>query len=450
MNIYTANLVKSKWKEESTMLGEWIRRTGFFALDVLKGGKVTSHYRDISNKMNGNKDCLAVLPNLLRYVKENVPYYRDIENPELHNFPVVKKSIIMEKYKDFQSREYIDTDLHWTSTSGSTGTPFKASQNLDKRKRTIAELIYFHRVNGWNLGEKYIYLRAWTSHYAVSKLRVFLQNYISIDVVNFGDQEKESMRQMIKTNKKIRVILGYASGLDNFVKHLEEKGDNSKMFNIRAIFTVSDNLSDVTRSKLEKMFGCPVINRYSNEEHGVLACTSPYDKVFKLNTASYFFELLKLDSDEPVEPGEIGRLVVTDLYNRSMPFIRYDSGDLAMSDDIDRKYIKTLSSLQGRVTDIIRDTRGNIISAPMVNNYFHRFYKMKKYQLIQNGKKEYMIKVVCDEYVYDKKDFIHACKELLGETAVIDIKYVNEIPVEKTGKYKTVVNQYIENSEQVV
>lgn len=428
------------------MLGEWIRRTGFFVLDILKGGKVIKHYKDIYDKMNGKKDCLDVLPDILKYAKNNIPYYSNIGRVELSSFPVVKKSDYMANYDAFQSREFIGTKLHWVSTSGSTGTPFKASQDANKRNRTIAELIYFHKINCWNLGERYVFLRAWVSMYSVSKLRIFLQNYIAADVVNFNDEAKESLRQILKRDKKIRVILGYASAMESFVNYLEEKGDNEDMFSVKVIFTGSDNLSDTTKSKLEKMFGCPVISRFSNEEHGILACTSAYNKIFRLNTASYYFELLKLDSDEAAEPGEIGRIVVTDLYNHSMPFIRYDIGDLAISDDVDRKHITTFSSFQGRIADVIEDTKGNKITAALVNNYLHEFYKMKQYQLIQDDETHFLLKVVCDRDTYNVDDFLGVCKKFLGDTVNIDVQYVANIPVEKTGKYKTIINRYIQTS----
>ena len=145
------------------------------------------------------------------------------------------------------------------------------------------------------------------------------------------------------------------------------------MFKIKVIFTVSDNLSNSAKNKLEKMFGCPVINRYSNEELGLLAYTPAYSNIFSLNTASYYFELLKLNSDESADIGEVGRLVITDLYNRSMPFIRYDTGDLAISNDRDRKQITSLSSFQGRIADTIKDTEGNIINFTSGKQLFRIF-----------------------------------------------------------------------------
>jgi phenylacetate-CoA ligase len=426
------------------MVGEWMRRTSFFGLDLMKGGSVKQHYNDICKKNNGIRESHDVLHHLLNYAQKNVSYYSKFNNiTELSEFPIINKRTIMENYEAFQSKEFIGTTLHWVSTSGSTGQPFKASQDASKRNRTIADLIYYHKINGWNLGDRYVFLGDWISQPPITKLKKFMQNFIPVDVLTFDEQSKESLRQLLKTDKKIRVILGYASSIESFVHYLEKKGDHAGMFNLKVIFTDSDTLLDITKSKLEKMFNCPVVNRYSNEEHGVLACTSPYNHLFRLNTASYYFELLKLDRDEPAEKGEIGRLVVTDLYNRSMPFIRYDTGDLAISDDIDRKSLKTLTSFQGRVADTIMDTKGNSISSVIVSSLLADFFMIRKYQLIQDDKDSYLLKVVCNHLNSPiRNELSNACKKLLGDQSKIDIVLVDDIPLEKTGKYKSVINLY--------
>lgn len=390
--------------------------------------------------MTGKKGCLDVLPDLLKYAKTNVPFYTNIKKLDLHGFPVVNKTKIMANFNDFQSIEFINKRIQWGHTSGSTGTPFKFNYNRDKRNRTIADLIYFHKLNGWQIGERYVFLRAWTSDYSVSSTKMFLQNFKPFESVNFDHEAKERMKQKLVTDKKVKVILGYASSMEDFVNYLEEKDCHADMFNVRVIFTDSDDLSVLTKHKLEKMFGCPVINRYSNEEHGLLACTSTNDQVFRLNTASFFFELLKLDSDEPADPGEIGRVIVTDLYNHSMPFIRYDTGDLAVSNDPDRQNLKTINNLQGRVADSIRDIKGNVVTAVMVNNYLEHFEKVTRYQLIQDEENHYILKVICKNDAYSSSSISNKLKKILGATANIEIEYVDYISVEQNGKFKTVKN----------
>ena len=205
------------------MSGSGFRSLGYFLLDYLKGSKIRKNLIDIDDKMNGRKDNLEELTDLLEYVKENVPYYYHVDETNLCHFPVINKNDIMADFDAFQSSKYSNAKLHWVSTSGSTGVPFKSNQNMEKRDRTIADLIYFHNKNNWCLGEKYVYLRAWTSKYSVSKWRVFLQNYIAVDVVNFNDEQKELLRTLLIKDKRIKVVIGYASAMENFVHYLEKK-----------------------------------------------------------------------------------------------------------------------------------------------------------------------------------------------------------------------------------
>lgn len=79
-------------------------------------------------------------------------------------------------------------------------------------------------------------------------------------------------------------------------------------------------------AKLEKQFNCTVRSWYSNEENGIMGIQKEEDESYRIDTESYYYEILKLDSDEPAEPGELGRIVITDLYNYAIPLIRYDNG----------------------------------------------------------------------------------------------------------------------------
>lgn len=425
------------------MIGALLRRTGFWALDVVKGGKAIKHYNNIKDIMEDKCETCKILSKILQHSIDTVPYYKKIKKPVLSAFPIVNKKIYKMDFEAFQSTSYEGQNLHIVSTSGSTGTPFEANQDMDKRCRNVADLIYFHKTRGWEIGEKFIFLRAWTSQYDRSKFKNFKQNVIPLDVIHFGDAEKEQVRELLKKNKRVKVILGYASALELLVNYLIEKGDDPDMFHIKVIFSDSDKLTQTAKKKLENMFGCPVIDRYSNEEQGILACTKPYENIYYINRASYYIELLKLDNDEPAAPGEIGRVVVTDLYNKSMPFIRYDTGDLAISDEVDRANLTIFHSLQGIRADMIFDTNGNSLSAATVNNYLDDFYKVKQYQFVQNEKNEYLLKLNCDSDAYEKSAFEVRLRSFLGDNANIIVEFVNDIPASKTGKYKIIVNNYI-------
>lgn len=93
-------------------------------------------------------------------------------------------------------------------------------------------------------------------------------------------------------------------------------------------------------------------------------------KKHHINVASYHIEILKEDSDEHVAPGEIGRVIVTDMYSHAMPLIRYDTGDLAYySDQSCNCGLPTpiLGSVEGRSLEMIIKPNGEKLAPFFVN-----------------------------------------------------------------------------------
>ena len=163
------------------MFGSWIRRTGFWALDALKGGTVRKHYDDIALKLSEDYDGCDTeqLSALLEHAKSTTPFYRRMDSQKpldnIWDFPIVTKLDYKEQFNAFQSEAYLDKPKHQMSTSGSTGTPFTVNQDMNKRKMVLAEIIYFNKICGQKLGDKYIYFRVWTDKNRKSRLEQLMQ-----------------------------------------------------------------------------------------------------------------------------------------------------------------------------------------------------------------------------------------------------------------------------------
>ena len=424
------------------MFGSWIRRTAFWSLDALRGGKIKKHYVDIEAKQRGKISVDTAVQDMLAYAQGNVPFYKDKSFRNLSDFPVINKKIIMENYADFRSQEYLnDEELHEVATSGSSGNPFHAFQNADKRRRVVAELAYIHDSVGWKIGDRYVFMRAWTGHYNSIGFQQFKQNFIPVEVTKFDSEAMNKLRSTLKTDKRIEVIIGYSSSLSELATYMKEKGDNSEMFNIRVIIADSDTLTPEGKKNLESVFGCPVINRYDNEEQGIIAYTKPYENEFTVNCASYFVEILAMDGDYPAKPGETGRIVITDMYNKAMAFIRYDTGDLAIAGKTDGVRCLTIKSLQGRTADVVYALDGTTVCSVAINNYICDFYDVKKYQLIQKAKGEFVLTLVCPENSGSVRKIEENMRHLLGDNIRLSIRFAEDIPSGKNGKYKTVINE---------
>lgn len=419
-------------------MDSFIRRVTFWCLDIIKGSKVLKNVKEIKKIINVGKSNQKQLNNILTYACNNSDYYKKINSTNLKDFPVMDKKKLVEAYDKILIGDINEKKLHWTCTSGSTGTPLKIPQDREKRNRTKADLIFFNKKADWQLGDKYVFIRSWTSQYKMSKLRIFAQNFIMIDTNTFNDKSKEELRKLLKKDKKIKCILGYSSALTSFVEYLQRKKDNASMFHINVIVTASDELTQSAKKQLKKMFNCKIINRISNEEHGLLAMNFDNTDYFTLNTASYYFEILKLDSDIPAEFGELGRLVVTDLYNKKFPLIRYDIGDLAIGISKDNKgSINKLSSFEGRSGDVLYNSDGAPITCVSLSTHLCTIPGISHYQLqIKNNVKTLCI-VPSDEKI-DNNLLRQKLNEIFGKKEKINVEMVKNILLEKNGKYRTI------------
>lgn len=419
-----------------------VRRTFFWGFDRLKGSTIKNHFKEIEEINNSSSQTNEKqLNEILKFAKDNVPYYKQLNYHSLNELPVITKQTMKDNYEQFNSGIFRKKDIHKMSTSGSTGTPFTIRQNPGKRKRTIADLIYFNEISGQTLGDRYMYINTFPK--GKSKIESFKQNVVPINLSKLDNDTLEKMRSILLKDKTINSILAVASSYEKLANYLYDKGDTPEIYNINTLFSSSALLKEDTKIKLEKVFGCPVIDRYSNQENGVLAQTRGTYDVYHINRASYHTELLKLDCNDPVQKGEIGRIVVTDLYNFAMPMLRYDTGDLAISDDTNRNKLRTLRNIQGRRVDAIFDTKGNMLTPHIWSIHMRKYQKLKQWQFIQENRKDYVLKINGDEGVYTKKDFDRTLRNILGEDANIKIEYVNKIPVLSSGKFKNTVNNYI-------
>ena len=206
----------------------------------------------------------------------------------------------------------------------------------------------------------------------------------------------------------------------------------------------SEYLNPYTKSTLGRHLNTQVLSRYSSEEVGIIAQqTLESPNRFVINHASYFVEILNLNNDNPVLPGEFGRIVVTDLFNYAMPIIRYDTGDIAKL-GINKRGVMELEQIEGRKMDVIYDSQGNLVSSFVIYTKFYNYYHLlKQYQFIQQGEKEYEVKLNLQDATFSfESELIEDIKSDFGSDADVKITYVDEIPPLSSGKRRKVMNNY--------
>ena len=91
-------------------------------------------------------------------------------------------------------------------------------------------------------------------------------------------------------------------------------------------------LAEIVTPELRRLcreaWGVPVIDMYSAVETGYIALQCPEHEHYHVQSEALLVEVLD-ERGNPCTPGEMGRVVVTDLHNFATPLIRYDIGDFA-------------------------------------------------------------------------------------------------------------------------
>ena len=429
-------------------------RCRFWIEDFLKGSPIGKPYREIKYiQEHSYEKGLPIreknLHCLLDHARKHTSFYRNIAGYRLEDFPVMNKMSLIKHYDEIKVP---DADIpgqqgkvHIQTTSGSTGTPFAVPQDTRKRHRRIAELKYFGKIVGFKTHDKLIHLRTWNQWQQKTAKQIKSENIIPFDISVMGDKELNGLCKLIQT-EQAKCLRGYASSLGRLAEYADGKGLHFP--SLKIAIAGSESLHDDTRALYKRVFKSEIISQYANEENGILAQeripTAKSENRMYWNYAGYYIEILKLDSDEPAAFGELGRVVITDLYNYAFPIIRYDNGDTAVllpPDEFSNGY-PVLGTLYGRRLDLTYDTRGGVISPLTYSRILKHYSDIVQWQFIQEGHKEYVLKVIMRKQNDTLQGVADMLKEKLGSDANIQIEYVEDIPVLASGKRKPVVNNW--------
>jgi len=427
-----------------------IRNFVFWLLDTLKGSKIKNELKDINDSFNlksykdlQNKNAI-VLEKLLSITVESSRFYAKYKNyTSLNDFPVINKLIIKKNFESINIESENSSDFISLSTSGSTGIPFEIFQTKEKKVRNMADTLFFAESAGFSLGDKLLYLRLWSAYYKKPSLIAKLQNIEQLNVEDFKEDYMKELFIRLQSDKSPKGWLGYPSAFEKMCNYLEKNNSKPLNCNVKSIIAMAEPLFDDIKKKMEFYFQNPVVSRYSNVENGIIAQQIPGKDYFKINWASYIVELLDFDKNIPVKNGELGRIVLTDLYNHATPMIRYDTGDVGsfiVDKTCDGNDFPMFKSVQGRITDILRNPDGEVVSPFIIHAILHTYPELTQVQLVQKTVYEYTFKINCEGKFDREKEFLDFFKTYLGKKAVLDAEYVDEIPLLKSGKRKLIVN----------
>ena len=282
--------------------------------------------------------------------------------------PVLTKSDLQVPLEKRLSSGYSTKSVYVNKTSGSTGNPFYFAK--DKFCHALTWAIIQNRFNWHSLyGKKQARFYGIPNEF-IPKLKErtkdFFSNRYRFDVFDLSPSAFE--KWVIEFEKKPFIYLnGYTTVILAFANYLIDKSIVLKEIcpSLKACVVTSEMCFDEDKNVMKKAFGVPVINEYGASELDLIAFQNTKNQ-WIINTESLFVEIL--DSNNKVLPyGEEGKIVITSLYNKAHPFIRYEIGDIGTIQAIDPKTI-LLQKLVGRKEDLVHLPSGK--TAPGLTFYY--------------------------------------------------------------------------------
>lgn len=431
-------------------------RTRFWILDFFKGSPIRRHYNEIKYLDTHDYDvCDEILNNklgaLLRHATANTAFYAKYGGLNLKDYPVMNKLSLIENMDSIKVAPSAIPgqigDVHIQRTSGSTGVPLAVPQDTQKRYRRIAELKYYGKKVGFTTHEKLVHLRTWNRWQNKTSRQSRLENIIAFDISKFGVNELEKLCNLL-ISEKVVCLRGYSTTIASLASFIKNSSKRWVFPHLKIVIAGGEALYDDVRQMVKEYMNCEIISQYADEECGIMAQeripTQDSDNVMYFNYASYFFEVLKLESDEPAEYGEIGRIVITDLHNYAFPIIRYDCGDtcVMMPPNEYSKGYPVIEKLYGRRFDLTYSTDGKAIAPLTYGRMLKNYDIISQWQFVQLEEKKYELRIMLKsgtvEQLSEVRDLF---KDILGKDAVLEIREVQDIPVLSSGKRKPVVNE---------
>ncbi len=202
--------------------------------------------------------------------------------------------------------------------------------------------------------------------------------------------------------------------------------------------TMGETVSQELRDAVRDATGLKIFDCYSSEEVGYIAVQCPEAQTYHVMAESLIVEILREDGSA-CDAGETGRVVVTDLMNLAMPFIRYDTGDYA---------VRGAACSCGRGLPVIERVvgrwRGMITRADGSRNWprtgFHAYRSIapvRQYQMIQHAIDRIELRLAIPDPLTEAQHaaFEAKLRETIGEGVMFEIKaFPDRLPPGPRGK----------------
>ena len=382
------------------------------------------------------------------HLRENEMYQDFIGEYKItdwNEIPVMHKSDLQKPLADRLSNGFSEKNTYINKTSGSSGTPFIFAKDKFCHALSWAEFIAAYSEYGIDfrndLQARFYGIPLDRKGYLSERLKDLLGNRFRFPVFDLSEKKMEYFLKVFR-RKKFSYINGYTSSIVFFAKFL--KGKNIVLKNVcptlKHCIVTSEMLFKEDKILMEKSFGVSVINEYGASELGLIAFTNEEGR-FAINSSSLFIEILD-ENDKPIANGKEGKIVITSLYNKAHPMIRYEIGDMGVLSEKSTFKKPILKKLVGRTNEFAKLPSGKTVPALtfyyITKNVIENDGNVKEFTITQKALDVFEITYVSEKILSELQEELikKAFSTYLEENLKVIFKRVLLIKRTKSGKLK--------------
>lgn len=367
---------------------------------------------------------------------------------DLSGIPLLSREDIRLNAERMVAKRVHRRDLIVHHTSGTTGTPLRFYLTPETFQRNYAFWMRFRHWMGFKewlpratFGGRVVVPRGsatppyWRYSHA-ERQTVFSSFHLSEDTAPAYARELERVAPFL--------IDGYVSSIFVLAQYVNRMGVTS--IRPSAVQTTSETLFDFQRREIERAFGCPVYNQYGHGENAVFISQCERGS---LHVSDEYGVVEILADGVPAKEGEAGEIVVTGFNNRAMPLIRYRTGDIAIAGPAAPcscgRGLSRVSSLQGRVLDVLRMPDGKIVPPTALTLLFDKAQAMgiDEAQIVQEAASSILVRLVLR---HPGRHFAtgaleHDLRSMMGDEVRIRFETVDHIARSSSGKFRFVMSE---------
>lgn len=395
------------------------------------------------------------ISSLLDHAYTNCRYYRNIFDKmgihpnqiksfdDFKSIPILTKDDVLENFDDLLAP---NVDKYYSFlTSGSTGKPLRGYRDKECHEFKRACGRRSELWSGYDLGERIYCLygnpekeKKGLSKYKAKMRRKFISR---TEILNMLQMTEESIMNFVKKMQKKppSLIWGHAHGLFQLALFMEKRGINN--IKPKGMYSAGMILYDWQRDKIEKVFNCVLQDRYGTEELGLVATECKQKEGLHINTDAHYVEILD-KSGQHVKPGVRGYIVVTDLTNRAMPFIRYKLEDIGAFSEKKCSCGRSqpmIDKIFGRVADFLITPQNELVSGISLTDHFAGHIPgIGQIQIVQEKINFLKLKIVKNNK-YDEestKRMEVLIEDFFGKDMKYQIEFAKKIHQDNSGKYR--------------